>query len=305
MNQHLVPIRIAAKRTDMTVECIRAWERRYQAIKPQRGRGGRLFTENDIQRLLLLKKAVDEGQSISQVANLSDFELNQLNNPSEAWVDNQNGSIDFQNHLEQVLKHLQNYDAHGADQVLGKLAAFLNPRQFCYEVMLPLMARVGEAWVEGTINVAQEHMASHVMRSLVANHLRLHHVKNPTTQIIIASPQGELHEFGMLCASILAIASGIQALYLGPNLPCKDMIHAAQTLGASALVMGFTPQKMFGQPSLQQLLQLREALTDTCRILVGGGMYDALAYQQMKDLGIQYPANFEELEHEFRILAYS
>jgi len=78
-NKCFYPIRYVSQRTGLTPHVIRAWEKRYQAVVPHRSsKNRRLYSEDDVQRLQLLKKITDTGNSISQVAKLSSTELLEL-----------------------------------------------------------------------------------------------------------------------------------------------------------------------------------------------------------------------------------
>src|SRR5918993_3366876 len=73
------PIGVVARRTGLKPDLIRAWERRYGAVAPGRtDTRRRFYSDADISRLLLLKRVVDTGRSIGQVANLSNEELESL-----------------------------------------------------------------------------------------------------------------------------------------------------------------------------------------------------------------------------------
>jgi len=70
--------RIAAvsRLTGMPIPTIRMWERRYGVVTPARSTGnGRLYSRGDIDRLVLLKAAVDAGHAIGTVASLSDDQI--------------------------------------------------------------------------------------------------------------------------------------------------------------------------------------------------------------------------------------
>ena len=72
MSETKHPIQIVSRRTGLSADVIRAWERRYEVVKPIRtDAGDRLYTQADIDRLLLIKKLVDNGDAISAVANLN------------------------------------------------------------------------------------------------------------------------------------------------------------------------------------------------------------------------------------------
>lgn len=65
-----------ARLTGLTVHNLRVWEKRHQAVATVRSDSGRrLYSEDALQRLLLLKKCVDQGMAIGQLAALSDDEL--------------------------------------------------------------------------------------------------------------------------------------------------------------------------------------------------------------------------------------
>ena len=73
------PIRVAARRTGLKQDAIRAWERRYGAVAPSRSEGRhRLYSEEDIRRLQLLRRATEAGHSISRIATLDELALVEL-----------------------------------------------------------------------------------------------------------------------------------------------------------------------------------------------------------------------------------
>ena len=72
-------IKYVSQRTGLTPHVIRAWEKRYNAVVPERSpKNRRLYSEEDIQRLLLLKTITDAGHNISQVAKLETEDLTNL-----------------------------------------------------------------------------------------------------------------------------------------------------------------------------------------------------------------------------------
>jgi MerR family transcriptional regulator, light-induced transcriptional regulator len=61
-----------ARMTGLTPDTIRVWERRYQAVEPERSpSGSRLYRREDISRLALLKRLVDAGDRIGGLARLA------------------------------------------------------------------------------------------------------------------------------------------------------------------------------------------------------------------------------------------
>lgn len=76
-----------SKMTGITPDTLRVWERRYSAVEPERTQaGGRLYTTDDIERLKLIKKLIDNGDSISNLATLSQQQLQARASESRASI---------------------------------------------------------------------------------------------------------------------------------------------------------------------------------------------------------------------------
>jgi len=75
-----------ARLTGISPDTLRIWERRYDVVEPRRTpKGGRLYSQQDVTRLTMIKTLVDSGHAISTVANLSLEELTRrLNNAQPA-----------------------------------------------------------------------------------------------------------------------------------------------------------------------------------------------------------------------------
>ncbi len=73
-----------ARLTGISPDTLRIWERRYDIVEPQRTpKGGRLYSQQDVTRLTMIKTLVDQGHAISTVASLSVEELNRRLNAAQ------------------------------------------------------------------------------------------------------------------------------------------------------------------------------------------------------------------------------
>lgn len=260
------PIRAASKLTGIPVDTLRAWERRYRVVEPSRDERGRLYSEADVERLRLLRRAVEAGHAIGQVASLAIEELQALvSEPAAAPVASL--GVDLTG-LQDALDRL---DGAAFRRELSRLAAALPVRALCRDVALPFLHLVGEAWHEGKLDVAREHLASAEIRSLLGALARLHAIPRGAPALVFATPAGEQHEIGTLAAAIVAADSGLGAIYLGPNLPPADVVSAAERSGAAAVVLGWTGARGDGaDEAAEAIVEIARALPRHVELWVGG-----------------------------------
>lgn len=223
--------------TGLSQHTIRAWERRYKAVEPSRGETNRRsYTQADADRLILLRRLVEEGHSIGHVANEPNASLIELLTGPRALAntgDRANSSSDSL--LRNALDAIGHLDPERLESVLSRGYAELGVLEFLNRLVVPLLASVGERWAEGSLRISQEHMASAVLRSF------LQRVRNsiPTTtsapRLLVATPKGQHHELGALMVTIVAVMDGWKVTYLGPNLPAVEISVAVQMSAASAI----------------------------------------------------------------------
>lgn len=236
------PIRVAANLTGLSIDTLRAWERRYQAVTPERGERGRAYGDAQIQRLILLRSVVAAGHAIGQVAALPDRELEKLlagpANGAAAPDAAKMAARSASEGLQTVVAAIESFDYATANAHLGRMAALLPAREFIHVVVIPLMRLVGERWHQGTMTIAQEHMTSSILRNLLGSMVRLGSASGQPQRLLFATPAGELHEFGILVAAMLSVSSGCEALYLGSSLPAEEIVAAAAQTSPRAVVLG-------------------------------------------------------------------
>ena len=266
------PIRAAANLTGLSIDTLRAWERRYQAVTPMRGNRGRVYGDEDIRRLILLREAVDRGHAIGQVAGLGDQELErlvqgpvQIAKPSEQ--DRTEDPVSAA--LVPVVSAIESFDYAAANFHLGSLAVLLPVDRLISEVVFPLMKLVGDRWLGGTLTIAQEHMTSSILRNLLGGLVRIGTSSTPSQRIVFATPAGEMHEFGILAAAMLAVASGFEALYLGSNLPALEIVAAAERTSPRAVVVAIKASEPT-QATMEELGTIAAKLPKTTELWLGG-----------------------------------
>jgi methanogenic corrinoid protein MtbC1 len=258
------PIGAVSKLTRISVDTLRAWERRHRAVVPKRGNRRRGYDQADVERLILLRRAVERGHAISSVAGLADTELRAL--LAEDRTESSSPAL-----IQPLLTSLEDFDYAALNEQLGRMAAVLPPGEIVHQVVLPVMKEVGERWHRGQLSVAQEHMMSELVHQLLGSLMRLFRPAANAVKLIFTTPEGEMHALGILAAAILAAGAGLSPICLGPNLPPKEIVNAARRSGARVVVLQITDSAV---PASEQVRDLIEALPAGVELWLGGREFD-------------------------------
>ncbi len=252
----------AARITGLSPELLRAWERRYGIVEPLRTEGGnRLYRGSDLERLRLIKAAVDRGQRISRVARLDGEALRELAEPEGA-------APRATALLDPVLDALERLDGPEAQRLLGMQLATLGPSRFARDLVVPLVGEMGERWSEGRLEVAAEHLGTSVLRTLLGSALQPNALALGGPRVVFSTPSGERHEIGLHIAALTALGAGVLPIFLGPELPVEDLLSAVEGSNASALALSVVTA-MPAQVD-RTLAALRAGLPSSCELWVGG-----------------------------------
>ena len=235
------PIRAVSKVTGIGIDTLRAWERRHGAVTPILDDRGRMYNDADVARLRLLRGAVEQGHSIGRLAGLTDAELRHLAAAAGASAvsdiaPKRRTPLD----TAALTAALQRYDSTAIDQQISRLAAVLPPLELLRDVLMPVLAQVGDDWHRGPARIAHEHLMSSTMRNILGSFLRLYARPDVPTRLLFATLAGERHEIGTLGAAMLAASSGLGVAYLGPDLPAREIVESVRPAGAQVLVLGLT-----------------------------------------------------------------
>jgi MerR family transcriptional regulator, light-induced transcriptional regulator len=305
MKTHGYPIRAAAKLAGLSTDTLRAWERRYRAVVPARGARGRVYSPEQVARLRWLRDAVSAGHSIGQVAPLSDREIRALLNDSRGSKTSkrrESGAHELHERtLTYVMAALERYDFAEAEAELSRLATLLMPRQLVLDVLMPLLRRVGAAWHSGRLHIAHEHMVSAILRSLLGALTRLYQVRSPAKKLLITTPTGEMHEFGILTAALLAVGQGIGVVYLGTDLPAKEILRAAKMTNVDLVLLGITRTRGNAM-SMREARRVADGLPKGKTLWVGGKAHRTFR-KGVKAGRVVLLENFEMLESALGDLA--
>jgi len=256
-----------ARLTGLSPHVLRAWERRYEAVKPLRTPGGtRRYRETDVARLRKLRSAVQAGHSISEVANATAAELERRLELSPVLPSPP---------LEPILDAIEQLDAGTTERLLGAQLAVLGPTRFVRMVATPLLHTIGTRWAAGQLCIASEHLASSILRNLLGTSLRPTSAALNSPPILFTTLPGEAHELGALMAAVSTADAGGNPVFVGGNLPITEIVNAAEAIGATAVAVGVF--HVNGNDPATVLEALRAALPLRVELWIGGPGSHALA----------------------------
>ena len=254
--------------TGLSVETLRAWERRYEVVQPCRDAGGRRsYTATDVGRLRLLRTATELGHTISRLAKLDADALAELIADSGGQA--QPGATRGQSYVDRALEATLRSDPYGVEEVLTSAVALLPPSEVVHSVLVPLLREVGERWHRGEVSIAQEHRVTDIVRRLIISVSRGYLRNDQGPCLVLATLSGERHELGILMCSWLAATRRFRTHYLGADCPAEELARFALEVEARAVLVSLVmPENEV--PALEQLATLADALRGRCEVWVGG-----------------------------------
>ncbi len=238
-------IQTVASITGVSTYLLRAWEKRYNAISPKRDeRGRRYYTTKEVSRIKLLRALTVAGFAIGDVATKSDRELLSLLNTHGITHDagelHLSSQIDGEILLHRILSAIKLHQMEIISHELTSIKHVMGIRDLVYKVISPLMGFIGRMVDKGELTIAQEHALSSLIKFHLGQFLYTSYEtqNNTIPPVVIATPEGEWHEFGILLAALLCRFHHISFLYLGANLPVESLMQTVKGVGASKVILG-------------------------------------------------------------------
>lgn len=246
-----------SKRSGVSPELLRAWERRYGLLNPTRSSGGlRLYSLDDLERVRLMRQHLDGGLAAAEAAALvsrapvSEKVDAAVAEPARAQTE--------------LAAALDAFDEPAAQAVIDRQLATTTLDAFLSEVVLPYLRELGERWERGKASVAQEHFASSVLRGRLLGLARGWGLGLGPLALLACLP-GEQHELGLVAFGLALRARGWRIGYLGGDSPLDTVARAADDLRPDLVVLSAVSGERIGRVAAD----LRR-LARRHRVAVGG-----------------------------------
>ncbi|MCB1918748.1 MAG: MerR family transcriptional regulator [Candidatus Competibacteraceae bacterium] len=272
-DQGLVPIRTVSSLTGVNSVTLRAWERRYDLIKPARTpKGHRLYTMADVDMIHQVVSLLNNGMSIGQVRQVLDNPQAQPGATPEIHIEE---NPDFwQGYCHRLLQAVAAFDDGVLNDIYSEALSLYPVDMVTHQLIIPLLRELGERWTRGSGSIAEEHFFSLFLRNKLGarfHHLNRNH-KGP--KLLGACLPGEQHEIGLLLFALAALDQDYSLVLLGPNTPLTELPPVVERAGVHAVVLSGSDETALGV--IEEYLP-RFCQGVTVPVFVGGRIADGCA----------------------------
>ena len=221
-----------SRRSGVSNELLRAWERRYGLLHPTRSDGGyRLYSAEDERRVAAMRAHLERGLSAAEAARLA-LDEDADDAPSSTTPVLARGT-------QQLRAALDELDEAGAHAALDRLLAELSVETVLREAVLPYLRELGERWERGEASIGQEHFATGVLRGRLLG-LARGWGRGGRAHALLACAPGEHHELALIAFGLALRDRNWRITYLGPNTPLDTVTEIAEALEPDAVVIAAT-----------------------------------------------------------------
>jgi MerR family transcriptional regulator, light-induced transcriptional regulator len=236
-----------SKRSGVSPELLRAWERRYGLLQPTRSAGGlRLYSPADLERVRLMQRHLAAGLAAAEAAALA---LRDAASEESTRAELRPAVL-----REALAEALDRFDEARAQAVLDRALAAATVDTLLAEVVLPYLRDLGDRWERGDVSVAQEHFAASVLRGRLLGLARGWGLGLGPAAVLACLP-GEQHDLGLIAFGLALRSRGWRVIYLGTDAPVETVAETSRELEASLVVLSAVSSERV-QPVLSQLREL-------------------------------------------------
>ena len=206
---------------------IRIWEQRYQLLNPTRTDTNiRRYSNDDLRTLLNTSILNKHGFKISKIVDMTEDQLRKQVLSLYDQPKDQGGDI-----RDLMIVYMLELDEGSFRQMMAKEIDRLGMETCFLKVIYPFLEKIGLLWQIGSINPAQEHFMSNLIRNqLISEIQKLPLPEQFERTYVLFLKENESHEIGLLLVQYILRSRGHQTLYLGANVPYEDLKATLKTV---------------------------------------------------------------------------
>ena len=256
------------RETGLSKDVLRMWERRYGFPKPDRDDNGeRQYSLAELGKLRAVKRLMDVGLRPGKIMTLS---LDELNAMADARTPTRPDALVPA--LERdVLTMLRSHDATSLQHTLANMLMRQGLQRFVLETITPLNQAVGDAWMQGELQVFEEHLYTEQLQVALRTAINAFPRQTGTPRVLLTTFPSEHHGMGLLMVEAMMVPEGVQCISLGPQTPLEDIRRAALAHKVHIVALSFSAAFPVRQAS-DGLAMLRRQLPANVTLWAGGEM---------------------------------
>lgn len=198
---------------------IRIWEQRYSFLKPQRTATNiRYYSNQELKMLLNISLLNKYGFKISHINRMTNEEL------KEKTLTLSGGQAQQERIVNELIQHMVDLDLDAFEYVIDQFIVSRGIEKTITFIIFPFLERIGILWQTDHINPAQEHIITNIVRQKII--VGIENIITPLSlksSVLLFMPENEHHELGLLFLQYLLKSRGVKTIYLGANVPLKDL----------------------------------------------------------------------------------
>jgi len=260
----LYTIGVVEEKTGLSKDTLRKWESRYGFPMPSRDNLGiRLYDEEDIEKLRLMRALINRGQKINKISKLSHENLKSLLEPLP------NDCPLLQENFSFLLNLSKTGDVDAIRSRLMDLLKKMGLKDFAINFIAPFIVEIGAAWHRGDLSIAQEHLCSAQIIRVLSEANALIVVDKNAIKVLLTTPPQELHTIGLKLVEALVLVSGASPICLDAQTPIDEILLMAKN--AKVGVVALSVSAAFPQRQFRKFIKtLEDSLEPEIEIWVGG-----------------------------------
>ena len=256
--------------TGLSKDTLRVWERRYGFPTPSRdSKGERVYPADQLEKLRVIRRLIDSGLRPGSVVSEPLDALTARIQALSSSASRDDGEVTTAGEALGLLKAHQLVELR---QLLSHSLMRLGLQRFVIDVVAPLNELVGNAWIEGRIEIFEEHIYAEQIQQLLRHAIGAMSGTGPGPRILLTTLPGEQHKLGLLMAEACLAVEGAQCISLGVQTPVWDIVQAAHAHRADIVALScsqVTPVNVV----CANLADLRGQLDAAIQLWCGGSLW--------------------------------
>lgn len=253
------------KLSGIKAHTLRIWEKRYALFEPERTDTNiRFYTNNDLKRILNISMLNKSGFKISKIAALSEAQI------AAKVSEITNASTSYEEHIDKFIMSMIDLNEASFDKTFSDCVSNFGFEDCIQKVVVPFFIRIGTMWQTGSINPAQEHFVSNLVRQKLI--VGIDGIKPSSNKskgtVLLFLPENELHELSLLFYAYALKLRNYKTVYLGQSVPTDTLVRVSEIVKPDLLLSVITTPPHKGL--LDSLINTLASLKSKKTILLSG-----------------------------------